>query len=471
VENNQSQNTQSFGMLKAFVSPVSKIYMAFYHSIVKKEDLLDPVKSFQVQLLVLICLFTGFFMWSFAAITFLYVDDMMLRYLSIVYVLIHNFSLLCYRMTGKILRASYYIFFSGFFFIVHFSLLSGAFLTHSIIWLAIIPLIVGILSDRKHTVAWTGLVCLSVVLIYVGDIQYGLFENKISKEGQFVSQFFTIYGTIFLNGFLTLFFIKRSAVNSKSLRSQIISKEGLLHILVHDMANPISVISHHGHQLLNRHKKDGDTESDDFKRISQCTSSAKNIMDIVHAVRSIEAYESGKKPLILRPININVSIHNVLKILNTKITRKKINIVMNVEDDRLVSGIETVIEQQIVSNILTNAIKFSELNSEIKISINRYDEEFLKMSIRDYGIGIPEKLISYIFDPKFATSRSGTSGEEGTGFGMPIAFKAMKTLGGKITVQSWTDESVLEERGTQFDLLFKVGSEIVEKPPLNIART
>src|SRR5690606_12982437 len=92
---------------------------------------------------------------------------------------------------------------------------------------------------------------------------------------------------------------------------------------------------------------------------------------------------------------------------------------------------ETTLTEHVLSNILSNAIKFSHHNSRIKISVTDQDEN-LEIKIRDYGVGIGKDLLK----KRFLQSTEGTEGETGSGFGMMIMSYFLHQFGGRYEMHS-----------------------------------
>ncbi|MBK8396404.1 MAG: ATP-binding protein [Leptospiraceae bacterium] len=99
-----------------------------------------------------------------------------------------------------------------------------------------------------------------------------------------------------------------------------------------------------------------------------------------------------------------------------------------------------------IENALTNAIKFTPANGEIQINVTT--EDFIDITIKDFGIGIPKQLHKYLFQKFTQAKRSGLQNEVSTGLGMYIIYKIMISLGGTVTVDS------IENEGTNISLLF-----------------
>ena len=77
------------------------------------------------------------------------------------------------------------------------------------------------------------------------------------------------------------------------------------------------------------------------------------------------------------------------------------------------------------------------------------------LSISDQGVGIPRDLIGNIFREDKRTSRKGTKGEEGTGFGMPLVKTYMEYYKAKIEVESISEDEDSSNHGTTFLLYFQ----------------
>jgi two-component system phosphate regulon sensor histidine kinase PhoR len=90
--------------------------------------------------------------------------------------------------------------------------------------------------------------------------------------------------------------------------------------------------------------------------------------------------------------------------------------------------------EQVLINLLHNAIKFTPEGGEIEVAIDSLYEDEVVFIVRDSGIGIPREDHSRIFERFFKTDRARTSG--GTGLGLAIARHLVEAHGGRIWVES-----------------------------------
>jgi signal transduction histidine kinase len=127
-------------------------------------------------------------------------------------------------------------------------------------------------------------------------------------------------------------------------------------------------------------------------------------------------------------------IYEVTEIIRPLAVEKKIELIYETPGDIMVEFDLERIEQVLV-NLIENAIKFSDHKTKIRINVQQ-DSESVTVSIKDQGIGIPEKNIETIFD-KFSTVPSGRDGKtEGTGLGLAICKAIVEAHGGKIWAES-----------------------------------
>jgi signal transduction histidine kinase len=107
-----------------------------------------------------------------------------------------------------------------------------------------------------------------------------------------------------------------------------------------------------------------------------------------------------------------------------------------------------------VNNIISNAIKFSHPGQTINITAQRGTND-VRVLIEDHGVGIPDKILQHLFRTDQPTSRAGTGGERGTGYGMPVVKAYMNRYGGDIKVESRTAGADGGATGTKVTLTFQ----------------
>jgi two-component system phosphate regulon sensor histidine kinase PhoR len=127
--------------------------------------------------------------------------------------------------------------------------------------------------------------------------------------------------------------------------------------------------------------------------------------------------------------------------LSTQSERAGLTIEINCPDDLPLINADPPRLQQVLVNLLHNAIKFSPADSTITLGAQKQKKEIL-FSVQDNGIGIPSKDLPRIFERFYKTDRARASG--GTGLGLAISRHLVEAHGGAIWVES------LEGQGSTF---------------------
>lgn len=227
----------------------------------------------------------------------------------------------------------------------------------------------------------------------------------------------------------------------------------MLRALSHDIVNPLSVIlgwSDRG-QRLSTHLGDEKLKL----MFAKITNAALEQQDIVEHFRKMRAVADGKCDLNLTHVSLEDVFLKMQALFEQKLKNKKISLILNPEDfkDTYVLAEKTSLCHNVLNNILSNAIKFSEPGSTIELKISKTIRN-VKVVVIDHGIGMPPSLLENLFNPEAKTSRPGTQMEPGTGFGMPVVYSYMQRYGGKIQISSRCKEEFPESHGTVVTLTF-----------------
>jgi signal transduction histidine kinase len=178
--------------------------------------------------------------------------------------------------------------------------------------------------------------------------------------------------------------------------------------------------------------------------------------DILSNVREMEAVDSGKRTIAITPVNLDRMFDDLNLIFRDRLNEKQIHLEI---DNQLPDGIGVLadpvsLSNHVFNNLVSNALKFSFPGSTVRIVACEEGDQ-VHVSIIDTGVGMSEEIAQAIFDPTRQTTRPGTAGEKGTGFGMPIVKSFVEKYGGRIQVESTSAEINPSEHGTTFHLYLK----------------
>src|SRR4030095_9507955 len=147
------------------------------------------------------------------------------------------------------------------------------------------------------------------------------------------------------------------------------------------------------------------------------------------------------------PVDAHLAISSVVKICRAEADSKKLRVRLNLRANTHHVAADEAKFQQIIWNLLKNAIKFTPDAGEIAISSSNPSPEVLTISVRDTGIGMEPEVMQRIFDPFEQGNRSFERRLGGLGLGLAISKSLAQAHGGTLTAQS--DGS---NRGSTFTL-------------------
>ena len=219
----------------------------------------------------------------------------------------------------------------------------------------------------------------------------------------------------------------------------------LLHVLCHDLTNPLGSIRGLCEIMIDSGGEDPDFITSMIPIIETAAGHGLEVIDLVRKMKSLEEFD-----LSMDDLNLEEAVNQSVTMLKTKIDAKQITIANQLTAGLKIKAEKSSLVNSVINNLLTNAIKFTEKGKTIFLTSSVKGEQ-VELEVRDQGIGMPEKMISQLFDVKKKTSRPGTDGESGTGFGMPLVEKFMHAYGGTIAIESCETG---EAKGTAISLSF-----------------
>jgi len=362
---------------------------------------------------------------------------------------IHILSLLLFKFTARYILISNLMLSSSMIHQIVFSFYSGGFENNLVIWFALLPIFAGLTCGKKSALVWGGIslfVSLSLMIInyFLENI-----PNYLEPRGLLLSKISTHVGFILICTFIIYNYLKIQKLAESLLFDQKKKVEGLFKVLFHDLANPLSRLGI-GISLLKREEVHPKLEKG-FKIIQDAN---KSMLEITQNVKKMYAVSKGKVDLDLSPTSLNECVEFLNRNFFNELEEKKLQIKYDFKThEQLKIIVEPVsFKHQVLGNILTNAIKFSNYGSSIHIEVRRIEAGLFSIDIRDEGVGIPQSLIPQLFKDDAQTYRPGTMGEKGAGFGLIIMKTFMEIYGGAINIRS-RSETESQNHGTTFSLI------------------
>jgi signal transduction histidine kinase len=214
-----------------------------------------------------------------------------------------------------------------------------------------------------------------------------------------------------------------------SLHELIKVKNELLGMASHDLRNPLTSIQGYSGFLLKKGATLKEDTRTDFLKI--INSASGNILELLNDLLSLSAIESGQLVLNLKSGNLRSLIEERIRLYTHLATEKNIHFKINCRGTSVVL-FDTPRIEQVLDNLLTNAIKFSPVGGVIEI-IMESGKGYIRVTITDEGPGIKSENLDDLFKPFKKIEPDSTKDAKGTGLGLAIAKKMIELHNGTLT--------------------------------------
>ena len=210
------------------------------------------------------------------------------------------------------------------------------------------------------------------------------------------------------------------------------TKDHFLAMLSHELRTPLTPIISTLQSLETEPAQTEDTKSALAmirRNIELETQLIDDLLDFTRIARD-------KMQMRFAPVDTHLAIAHVVEICRAEAASKRLRVHLNLQADTHFVAADAAKFQQIIWNLLKNAIKFTPENGEILISSSNPPQGVLSISLRDTGIGMEPEVMERIFDPFEQGTRSFESRFGGLGLGLAISKSLAQAHGGTLTAQS-----------------------------------
>ena len=217
-----------------------------------------------------------------------------------------------------------------------------------------------------------------------------------------------------------------------------LAKREFLFNMSHDIRTPMNAIIGFT-ALAQTHIDDRGQVEDYLKKISV---SSQHLLSLINDVLDMSRIESGKVTLEAKSVHLPELVHELRDIIQAVVSKKDLSLTLDtvgVENEDIIA--DPLRLEQILINVLANAVKFTPDGGQISLWIVQKDTApagyaDFEFHIKDNGIGMSEEFQKHIFE-QFARERTSTVSKiQGTGLGMAITKSLVDMMGGRITVKS-----------------------------------
>lgn len=236
--------------------------------------------------------------------------------------------------------------------------------------------------------------------------------------------------------------LKNEQVNeySAELKRLIATKDKFFSIVAHDVRNPFVGIKNYIDIIL----KIKDYQPDKIEsRLRVIYNTADRGHELLENLLKWSRIQTNKIQVERDEFLLESLIRKSCNVVELQAANKQIIMNLSVQEIALISDFSLL--ETILRNLLSNAIKFTPTGGTVKISADCYDNEILKLTVSDSGVGISPEVQSKLFRiDENLQSHDGTNGEKGSGLGLILCREFVNLLHGSIDVES------IEDQGTTF---------------------
>lgn len=236
------------------------------------------------------------------------------------------------------------------------------------------------------------------------------------------------------------------------------AKGDFLAMMSHEIRTPLNVIIGMA-QLGMRSNFDDKKKRDTFADINVAST---HLLSLLNDILDMSKIDAGKLELSNSPFSIEEDITHLQLLISAKAQEQELELVVDTEGiEHIVVNGDKLRLNQVLLNLLSNAMKFTEKNKNVTLSvkvINKTDKNVsIRFMVTDEGIGMSQEKLVKIFKPFEQADTSITRSFGGTGLGLSISKSIVELMGGKINVESELG------RGSRFwfDVTFEYG--VLEK--------
>ncbi|WP_414620170.1 PAS domain-containing sensor histidine kinase [Calothrix sp. CCY 0018] len=218
---------------------------------------------------------------------------------------------------------------------------------------------------------------------------------------------------------------------SSRLKSQILA------VLSHELRTPLNAVIGFSDVLLRLNRNQFTPQS--LNIIKTIIRNGKELLKLINNMLDFAGLEEGKLTLHLQKFNIKELIGKITDDLYFFANQKNICLETHINIQNVIVINDPIRLQQLLSNLVYNAIKFTETGS-VSVELEELNEDKIIITIQDTGIGISDIDLKHIFQAFRQVNQTITRTSQGTGLGLAIVKDLLVLMGGTITVESLVGE-------------------------------
>jgi len=305
-------------------------------------------------------------------------------------------------------------------------------------WLVILPAFAMMLQGTRVAAIW-----LLIAIMIIAGFSYFQYTGMkfrimfdISKDPLF--HYLSLTGLVSL---ITLIFYisererKKAQDNLKAQNTILdkLSKEKtrFLQIAAHDLRNPLVVI-----KGLTENLSDPDLSDEDRQAcLNYIGLSTERMSELIKNLLEIQVIDAGKMAVSMKQVSLTNLINSYIAQTARVASVKQTNVYVDLPETEISLHTDPARIEQILDNYVSNAIKYSPINSNVYIQLTEGDSH-ISLTVRDEGPGLSTEELAKLFKQFSTASSVPRSGEHATGLDLAIVKKIADALGAEVGCES-----------------------------------
>lgn len=213
-------------------------------------------------------------------------------------------------------------------------------------------------------------------------------------------------------------------------------KDDFVSSVSHELRSPLSAIAGYVELLRSKPLEQITAEKKD-KALGIIQESTRRLTHFINDILDLAKLKSGHAEIRRRPFNTQHTMEDVISLFQPLLDKKNVEWVVDVPDNIPTIQADDEKIRQVLTNLLSNALKFTPSGGRIRM-FARNQVEFIQISVEDTGVGIPDDAKEAVFERfrQVSRTRSAAAGQKGTGLGLAIAKGNVEAHGGRIWIES-----------------------------------
>lgn len=211
------------------------------------------------------------------------------------------------------------------------------------------------------------------------------------------------------------------------------TKSEFLANMSHELRTPLNSII--GFASAMKQKIAGDTTPKQDEYLTDIDISAKHLLSIINDILDLSKFESGNLQPNRQNVNVEKLFDSVNILLANRLSEKEIQLHFSIDDDLSKLFVDERMIKQILVNLISNAIKFSEAGSDVNVACKQEDGH-IALTVQDYGVGIEASDISKALSAFGQVDGALSRTHEGSGLGLPLSKALAEVHHGSLSLAS-----------------------------------